>query len=105
MEFLAMETFVPQQRRNYRRIQAFGFNPKDIVTIFEVKVPTAIVVNQSVQRWAKFFHFAFSFYRSFEYMDGHHRLTTVIKKWRLNVQGSQINIPLSTVMNLVIYKI
>ena len=37
-----------------------GFDPKDIVTILQIKIPVAIIGNQSVQIWFQDFHFPFT---------------------------------------------
>jgi hypothetical protein len=34
-------------------IETLGFNPEDVVTIFQVKIPTSILVDQSIEKWGQ----------------------------------------------------
>ena len=37
-----------------------GFDPEDIITILQIKIPIALIGNQSVQIWFQDFHFPFT---------------------------------------------
>lgn len=72
MEFLTVKSIVVEQGGDRRGLQALGLHPEDVVTVLQVKVPTALLADQLVQHGSQLSDLGMGEDRGFEHQNRTH---------------------------------
>ena len=64
VQFLAQKSLFTKKHFNGEDVRIFGFNPEDVITILQVKIPSSVFIDQGIEKGRQLNNFPNTLYRS-----------------------------------------